>query len=241
MEMLKNIWINYGWSHPWLSSLIAAASGLVLWWAFGLFVTAATARSQAVTQAQQSPTPIVQQSAGPGSTQQQANVSGGSTNIQAGRDANVTINRAAPNETIPGTNATEQQIRDTFPFGYVIFSQRGGQWTYSPLPSDKMQFEGDWAHVSIIIDFPAKIVRWSLPEFRSTNTNLQFTNLRVDNYPVALDRKVHVLALILVRGQPMLCTATLSENQRFPVFVLGARILSEQEIQAREFDAPWSR
>src|SRR5438552_7890591 len=38
METLRNIWINYGWSQPIYSSIVAALFGLALWWLFGLVI-----------------------------------------------------------------------------------------------------------------------------------------------------------------------------------------------------------
>jgi len=46
LEMLRNIWLNYGWPHPWLSSLAVALFGLSLWWIFSLLIWLSTQDSQ---------------------------------------------------------------------------------------------------------------------------------------------------------------------------------------------------
>jgi hypothetical protein len=38
LEMLRNIWLNWGSSHPWISTLVAGAVGIGLWWGFGMAV-----------------------------------------------------------------------------------------------------------------------------------------------------------------------------------------------------------
>src|ERR1051326_1161388 len=91
---------------------------------------------------------------GTSTTTQTATASDGSTVNQAGHD--IVINNLASSDTIPGTKITEKNLREVFPFGYAIFSFRDGRWTYSPLPSDKMQWSADWENLQIIPDFSAK-------------------------------------------------------------------------------------
>lgn len=211
--------------------------GVLAWWLIGLVAYLSAPKS---AKASPTHTPIQQQ--------QSASASGSSTvtQNQAGRDINqagrdIVINNLGPAETLPGTDVTERQVREAFPFGYVIFSQRDGKWTYSPLPSDKMQFSGDWNRVTIGVDFEHRVVRWSIPDINSTNTGIQVISGRaVQDIPLDTTN-IYALRFILIEGQPILCMATLSEDQRFPVFVLGARILSHEEAAAGQFRASWRR
>src|SRR5437763_9043740 len=116
-EMLKNIWLNCGWQHPWISSAIAALVGLACWWIFGGFVALSLPRANAQSEASPAPSQA--------SANQQANkqtigsVSGGSTVNQAGGNITITYNYGGGQDAIPGTKVSNAQLKETFPFGYV--------------------------------------------------------------------------------------------------------------------------
>jgi hypothetical protein len=225
-EIAKSLWANWGNSAFWLSSAIAAIVGVLAWWGVGLVAYLTAPRTVA------SSTPSMQQS---------ATASGGSTITQNQAGHDIVINSLAPSETVPGTNVTERQLREAFPFGYVIFSQRDGKWTYSPLPSDKMQYTGDWDKVAIGIDFEHGGVRWIVPDFNSTNTNIKLTAGRITADVPLNPKQITIVRAFVFGNQAILCVATLSDNQRFPVFVLGFRIVSEDETKSGKLDAPWTR
>jgi hypothetical protein len=83
LEMARNIWLNYGWSHPWLSSLVAAILGIAAWWMFGGLVSLSIRDRDSA----KSSSPTVQQS---------ATASGGSTITQVGGD--LTVNQGGLSE-----------------------------------------------------------------------------------------------------------------------------------------------
>ena len=236
-EIAKSLWANWGNSASWLSSAIAPIVGVLLWWGVGLVAYLTAPRTAA------SPTPAP-------STQQSATASGGSTitQNQAGRDINeagrdIVINNLAPTETIPGTNVTEQQVRDFFPYGYVIFSFRDGNWTYSPLPSDKMQFTADWSKVTIIPNFGTGEAKWEVPDVKSTNTSvhLQGYSFGQDNVPLN-PNQFWIMQGLVFSGQPVPVMGTLSDNQRFPVFVLGFRTFPHARLREGSIvRPPWAK
>jgi hypothetical protein len=45
METLRNIWLNYGWSHPVLSTIAVMMIAAIAWWTFGGFVYISTPKS----------------------------------------------------------------------------------------------------------------------------------------------------------------------------------------------------
>ncbi len=45
METLRNLWVNWGWSYPYLSSFGVAVVAVILWWAFGALMWLATPKA----------------------------------------------------------------------------------------------------------------------------------------------------------------------------------------------------
>lgn len=235
-EIAKNLWLNWGTSSFWASSLVAALVGMLGWWLIGLVAYLSTPKTARGIDAERSPVPVINQS---------ATASGGSTINQAGRDnITININRGTSQEVIEGTNVTNAQLKSAFPFGYVVFSSRDGRWQYSPLPSDKMEYTADWGKVRITPNFVKKIMKWTIPELNSTNLpTAQIISSDVENAAIPLNEKeiCRLAGFINILDQPQICLGTLNDNQKVPVFVLGFRILSEEESNSGCFAAPWVR
>ena len=90
LEMLRNIWLNYGWSHPALSSLIAAITGIAVWWVFGGLVALSIPR----TADSQTPTPSISVT----SINQSGGITAGIVNIYKSadsRDATLSLEESA--------------------------------------------------------------------------------------------------------------------------------------------------
>jgi hypothetical protein len=148
METLKNLWLNWGWSHPFASSVAVALIAVAAWWLFGLIVTLATPQSP--TQGA-SPAP----SATPQNIQQSATASDGSTINQVGGD--LTINQGGLSDedrkmlrdlvkkkSVDGMAEFAQRYRH----GYLIFglSPNGGPVTYQGELRDA-RIDVDWSNL----------------------------------------------------------------------------------------------
>jgi hypothetical protein len=143
---------------------------------------------------------------------------------------------------IPGTRATHAQMRDTFPFGYAIFSERDGRWSYDGRPSNKYQWSGNWSLVKITPDFSRKYVRWEIPSITAIKSGLRGANEYSNNWvvfsaPIILNVRILVEnpACPCFDNEPCLWVCTLGDDQRFPVFSLGFRI-SDKDRKARARD-----
>jgi hypothetical protein len=150
METLKNLWLNWGWSHPFASSVAVALIAVAAWWLFGLIVTLATPQSP--TQGA-SPAP----SATPQNIQQSATASDGSTINQVGGD--LTINQGGLSDedrkmlrdlvkkkSVDGMAEFAQRYRH----GYLIFglSPNGGPVTYQGELRDA-RIDVDWSNLRV--------------------------------------------------------------------------------------------
>jgi len=101
-----------------------------------------------------------------------------------------------------------------------------------------MQWAADWDKLRIIPDFIKKSVWWEIPNLRSTNTKIQVHNGYIGQEVPIDTKQFWVLQAIVFAGQPMLMVGTLSDDQRYPVFVLGFRIISDTELKDSKINLP---
>jgi hypothetical protein len=143
---------------------------------------------------------------------------------------------------IPGTRATHAQMRNVFPFGYTIFSERDGRWTYDARPSEKYQWSGNWSLVKITPDFSRKCVMWEIPSITAIKSGSQGANEYSNNW-IFFSVPLIPNFITLVENpvcpcfdnEPCLWVCTLNDDQRFPVFCIGFKIASEdRKTRARK-------
>lgn len=142
-----------------------------------------------------------------------------------------TPNQATPiPDFIDGTNVTQTDLWNTFPFGYTVFSRgTGQQWRYEKFTSDKYQFDIDPKSVGIEPNFSKGTVTWTIPlkgnpPAGQPGLRLEDSLARVEA-PLTPKVATRVMRMHLMPGeQPELYVSTLSNDQRFPVFALGYRI-----------------
>jgi hypothetical protein len=165
LEVLRNIWLNYGWSHPWLSSLAAAVFGLSAWWIFGGLIALSTQDSQPTSK---SASPV-----NPANVQQSAVASGGSTINQAGRD--VIINMGISEGTMKNllrdkAIAANQELSQKYPFGYLLFGVANGEVVFQPDPATGLRFNPNNTAL-ITIDSVQRRATVTFPFFEFTFPN----------------------------------------------------------------------
>lgn len=185
-EMARNLWANWGTSNFWVSSLVAALVGMLLWWGIGLVAYLSTPKTISA-----SPTTP------PASVQQSAVVSGGSTNVQAGRD--VTVNQGPSVEDVRKLLKDEMVNRATdfankYPHGYVIFGATpGGPLIWETklrnikidTKWDSLRFRVNMADKTIQVNVPSMVI--SFPDGREPSRSWNnVENLWYeDNKPIA--------------------------------------------------------
>jgi hypothetical protein len=143
-DVLRNIWLNYGWSQPIASSIVAALIGIAAWWLFGGLVSLSAIGSRS-----EPPAP----GEGPAVVNQTANASAGSTINQAGRDINQGVSeetlRKAMSEKLA---ANLDRIIAKYPGGYVILGIADGKVVHEGKTRTGTTIEADWDNVRIGFD-----------------------------------------------------------------------------------------
>ena len=153
METLKQLWINWGWSHPFASSVVVAGIAVATWWLFGLLVTLATPQSP-TQDASPAQSASPSSPATPQNIQQSAIASGSSTINQAGRD--VVINSGISDQTMKEllrdkSNAANMELIQKYPYGYVLLGIANGKIIYEP-NLRRFRVEADWENWRISIN-----------------------------------------------------------------------------------------
>jgi hypothetical protein len=161
-EIAKNLWANWGTSSFWLSTLCAAAVGVLVWWAIGLILYLAAPRSVAQTQPQ--PNPTMKQSIG--------NVSGGSSVNQAG--GNITINQGVSEDTLrqiinQKAVSAHAELSARYPMGYVILGVADGNIVYNSTHAPP-ELEVDWKSAEIRFENGSKKIL--IPNVRIGNAGV---------------------------------------------------------------------
>jgi hypothetical protein len=144
----------------------------------------------------------------------------------------LTTKPAQPIDYIEGTTFTYAMLKDALPFGYVLFYWRDGEIrSWIPHPDSRLEWNVDWNRVRITPDFAERTVVFEFPEigFSYLQDGVRKpvgSGNRVTTRPITM--RVGDLrglqAIFHGKNEPTLCVATLSDNQRTPVFIVGFRI-----------------
>jgi len=130
---------------------------------------------------------------------------------------------------IDGTKCTHAELKEMFPFGYVVFSFREGRWTFQPHSDGHLETKVAWENVKITPDFARRTVTWTIPNisYSLPRTGLSGGRNAIENtFPLKVGKAYKDPGFVIL-GEPATYVAALSDNQRFPVFVLGFRIPPE--------------
>jgi hypothetical protein len=195
-QTAKDVWLNWGFSHPFLSSLLAMGLGLVAWWTMGLFIYLADKSSSSAPAAVAAARPAASESPTPSVNQSVSNVSGGSTVNQAA--GNITVNQGVNEETLremlkQKSIAGMADFAAKYPNGYVIFGLAGGGRLIYESHLRDIEIQTNWDTLTLrrvgntmLIKLPT--VRMRVPEqkytavFNSNTVRFQF----VEHKPVAM-------------------------------------------------------
>ena len=136
---------------------------------------------------------------------------------------------------IEGTKKSRKDLEDTFSFGYVVFRLKDKIWTYQPYFEEHTRFQIEWSEVKIEPNFVNRTVSWNFPEVNFTNSPHGNWGRR-NRWSATIPMRENVFRSFRTlipgfadRNDPSIFIGTLSENQLHPVFVIGFRIISEQE------------
>jgi hypothetical protein len=150
-ETARNLWLNWGTSYFWASSLVAAVIGMLAWWGIGLtaYLTAprkadksSETQHAGITQSATASggstiTPQVKESATASSTGA-INQAGRDINIgnQAGRDINIGISESTMLTLLKDkANARDRELAHKYPLGCVLLGVLSdGKVVYEPGP-----------------------------------------------------------------------------------------------------------
>lgn len=148
--------------------------------------------------------------------------------------APVTVEVPQP-DYIDGTKFTHNELKEDFPFGYIVFRLKDAKWTYEPEVDGHIKDSADWSKVSITPDFINKTATWIIPNAGLDDPeghNLYVGNQGKVTIPMDIG-KCWPATIILESDQTqiMAMVGTLSANQLHPVFVLGFRIPTRSELQ----------
>jgi len=150
--------------------------------------------------------------------------------------------KASKSETasddINGTSFTHKQISELFPFGYgVIFLKENGPFEFDERRSETNQllnWEVDFKNITVTRDVAAQTVEFVIPaRAEGRNFNLTAGTNALPRIWIRSKLKPGVVALgpVNSRNQPALMVFTASDNQRYPVFAVGYRIATDEELR----------
>jgi hypothetical protein len=225
-------------NEPWWSKTIVKALGVIL--ASGLLVGVYFNSTINKNKVEADTANAAQNTTFSGSQNQQVI---GSSNVQVSNVINNLTNSTQINaqgstfsvnmpkrDVIEGTQMTHGEVKDLFPFGYLIISKRDGKWTYEPAPHGGIQWDIDAIKKTVRIepDFTSGMVEWTFPMIRaekSANGRVaaienNFLNLTT---PMATD-EIYDPLFIRFEKEPSLHIGTFGSNQAAPVFGIGFRI-----------------
>jgi hypothetical protein len=148
----------------------------------------------------------------------------------------VTNATTSPSDYIPGTDWTESELRNLFPFGYCVISFTGDKWTYEVPPQGSFRWDISWNLLRIVPNFTKRTVHWVVPGgWKEINKAKNIINIGYGNQtefdrPMTYDRYYPVqIGPLRPSGDPWPCVITLSDNQRSPVFAFGFRLVPEED------------
>ncbi|MGD1088783.1 MAG: hypothetical protein ABR955_08680 [Verrucomicrobiota bacterium] len=133
---------------------------------------------------------------------------------------------------IEGTDFTHKQLWNTFPFGYAIihFGQNRIE-NYEIVTNGLMDWKIDLNHVIIKPNYFEGKVEWTIPHVSATS--ISGLDFNAGEMEAISDFKTGSLAapgVLVAKNKPVLCIGTLNDNQRSPVFVIGYRIITKEQI-----------
>lgn len=135
-------------------------------------------------------------------------------------------------DIIEGTLYTRAQLSKRFPFGYaVFFFGQNRILSDEVVTNGLMEWTLDEKHVSIEPDVQNRVVQWNIPQNNITSlsphVHIQGGSISMTSpFKTGLFVRSRVL---FVPNKPLLYIGTLSDDQRFPVFVIGFRIPEKDE------------
>jgi hypothetical protein len=136
--------------------------------------------------------------------------------------------QAPARDLLPGTNVSEQDIRNAFPMGYIIIAKRGPTWLYDFQTSDALTWELPeiMKTVSVHPDFSTGEVEWLFRKLNATKQGHLVIKEGVVRYTVPLQQGRVEAFPMLFENNPTLWVGTLSTNQASPVFIIGLKVAS---------------
>jgi len=186
-ETARNLWLNWGTSYFWASSLVAAVIGVLFWWGIGLaaYLTA-PGKADKSSETQHA------------SVTQSATASGGSVINQAGRDQIInmgisesTVRKILADKAVPANT----ELAKKYPLGCillgitdgtVIFKPKSTVWRFDPGNEVRIRIDQDEKIAEIIFVFfkLSGIKEGQSEGFTLENCTIQFPY--VENVPKAL-------------------------------------------------------
>ena len=128
---------------------------------------------------------------------------------------------------IPGTLITHSQLKNLFPFGYIIVSFRDGYEAFDPrLQEDQLKIDVDWKQIKITPDFEKRTVVWEVRNMHvyKPHSRAEIADLNIrQEYPMTVG-SAFLYPLGFGKASPHIHFGTLNDNQVSPIFVLGFRI-----------------
>jgi hypothetical protein len=144
----------------------------------------------------------------------------------------IVIHQADPTY-IEGTTIRLSDLDNEFPYGWVAFRRAtGDQWTHQVDPHGHLRYNINWDDVKIEPDPSTEQVKWSIP-FSAIGAPFQISieNGMISNQvPMIVGQRIGFYYLDFGHPEVLPYVETLSNDQRRPVFALGFRIPTSDEV-----------
>lgn len=145
-------------------------------------------------------------------------------------------------QTIAGTHITHDVISEIFPYGYGLLFVSDAQPTRHKVfigTNNLIKWDVDWEKIEITRDVAAGAMKLNVPAKIDTPEGAKGGQLFISGPSGGYTQLVFgsklktgwmALSPIYMRNKPALCVLTLSDNQRTPIFAIGFRIVTDEEI-----------
>jgi len=131
-------------------------------------------------------------------------------------------------DLLPGTNVTEKQLREKFPFGYVVFAKRRAEWMYrANVDGPKWDLISVLTKTEINPDFSKGMVQWTLPELSIVDSKITGSGILYEQTYQIHEGYTMALRGILIKNVPVPYVGVISADQLAPVYIVGFRIPPE--------------
>lgn len=139
---------------------------------------------------------------------------------------------------IPGTEIARKEVERIFPFGYAVFLYGKDKIIKRELfKNGRMEWKVDVDKVTVEPDFYTKVVRWSIPGVSADSSGngpgIHLIGPSTVTMPSRLEKGYIRAAGFDFGNKPILYVGTLDDDQRFPVFAIGLRIPTQEEMKSR--------